>query len=128
MWFCASFCFIFKVQDYNLIIIFKIKPHDYFKVINNTIIHEEYVPITECLLGTKRKIKTISGKELTIDIPELTPNDKRYIFGEGGMWNNPYNVIIKYEMPKKLTEKQKELLKEFQKESNVWQKKIFVKL
>lgn len=103
----------------NLIIIFRIKPHDYFKIMNNTLIHEEFVPITECLLGSKRKIKTISGKELTIDIPELTPNGRKYIFGEGGMWNNPYNVYIKYEMPKKLTKKQRELLTEFEKENNI---------
>ena len=103
----------------NLIIIFKIKPHDYFKVVNNTLIHEEKVPITECLLGTKRTVKSISGREITINIPELTQEGKKYILAEGGMWNNPYNIIIKYEMPKKLTEKQKELLKEFEKENNV---------
>jgi molecular chaperone DnaJ len=103
----------------NLIIIFRIKPHDYFKVVDNTLIHEEKIPITECLLGTKRTVKSISGKEITIDIPELTQEGKKYIFAEGGMWNNPYNVIIKYEMPKNLTEKQKELLKEFEKENNV---------
>lgn len=103
----------------NLIIIFRIKPHDYFKIINNTLVHEEYVPITECLLGTKRKIKTINGKELSIDIPELTADGKRYVFSEGGMWNQPYNVFVKYKMPKTLTNKQKELLQEFNKENNV---------
>jgi molecular chaperone DnaJ len=100
----------------NLILIFHIKPHDYFKVTNDGLVHEEYVPISECLLGCKKTVKTIDGKSNVIDIPELTENGKRITFRDKGMWGKPYTVIVKYKLPKKLTDKQKELLKEFGKE------------
>jgi molecular chaperone DnaJ len=101
----------------NLVLVFHIKPHEYFRVSNGNLVHDEYVPITDCLLGCKRTVKTIGGKEITLDIPELTPSGKKYVFNEGGMWNKPYTVFVKHKLPEKLTKKQKELLKEFAKES-----------
>lgn len=100
----------------NLVIIFHVKADDYFRISNNNLVHDEYIPITECLLGCKRKIKTVSGKEITLEIPELTPSGKKYTFDEHGMWGKPYTVFVKYKLPNKLTKKQKELLKEFAKE------------
>ena len=100
----------------NLVIIFHVKADDYFRISNNNLVHDEYIPFTECLLGCKRKIKTVSGKEITLEIPELTPSGKKYTFDEYGMWGKPYTVFVKYQLPNKLTKKQKELLKEFAKE------------
>lgn len=97
----------------NLIIIFRLKPDDYFRVSNGNLIHDEFVPIIDCLLGCKRTIKTIDGKERIIELPELTEQGKKFIFDDVGMWDKPYIVIIHYQMPNKLTNKQKELLKEF---------------
>lgn len=102
----------------DLIINFHIKQDEYFKVSNGNLLHIEYVPFTECLLGSKRTIKTINGKELKIDIPELTEHGKKYVFEEYGMWGKPYTVIVRYELPKKLTKKQKQLLEKFEKENN----------
>lgn len=102
----------------NLIINFKVKPDDYFKVQNGAITHDEYIDVIDCLIGCNRKIKTISGKEYNINIPELTEEGKKFIFHEGGMWNKPYTVYVKYKLPKKLTDKQRELLNEFKKEIN----------
>ena len=101
----------------NLIVIFHIKTDDYFKFSNDNLLHIEYVPLVECLLGTKRVIKTINGKEIKIDIPELTEHGKKYVFDEYGMWGKPYTVIVRYELPKKLTKKQKQLLEKFEKEN-----------
>ena len=100
----------------NLIIVFKIAKDEYFDIIDNTLVHNEYVPITDCLLGGKIEVETISGKTLTIDLPELTPNGKQYIFEKDGMWNRPYIVIIHHKLPQKLNKKQKDLLKQFAKE------------
>ena len=102
----------------NLIVTFHIIPDDYYRVVNNTLIHDEYVPFVDCLLGCKRTIKTIDGKERTLDIPELTENSKTFTFNDVGMWGKPYNVIIKHEMPTSLTDEQKELLSEFKKTMN----------
>lgn len=101
----------------NLIVIFHVLPDEYFKVVNNGIVHEEFLPLTDCLLGCNIKIKTIDGKEHLLEIPELTRDGKKFIFSDGGMWNKPYTVFIRYKMPEKLTKKQKELLKNFAKEN-----------
>lgn len=100
----------------NLVVIFHIVNDDYFEISNGHIIHSEYIPFTDCLLGCKIKIKTIEGKERTIDIPELTKDGTKYTFNDCGMWNKPYVVFIRYKMPEKLNDKQKKLLKDFSKE------------
>lgn len=101
----------------DLYINFFITSDTYFQVVNGILVHKEKVPLTKCLLGDKIKIKTISGKEKEIIIPELSENGKKYVFNNDGMWNKPYIVFIEYELPKKLTKKQKELLKDFEKEN-----------
>lgn len=101
----------------DLYINFFITSDTYFQVVNGILVHKEKVPLTKCLLGGKIKIKTISGKEKEIIIPELSENGKKYVFNNDGMWNKPYIVFIEYELPKKLTKKQKELLKDFEKEN-----------
>ena len=101
----------------NLVLIFHIKPNDYFRISNGNLVHDEYIPFTDCLLGCTRKIKTVGGTEITLDVPELTPSGKKYTFNEGSMWNKPYTVFVRYELPEKLNKKQKELLKNFAKES-----------
>jgi molecular chaperone DnaJ len=103
----------------NLIVVFHIVSDDYFKVVNGCLVHEENVPITDCLLGCKRTIKTINGEERVIDLPELTEQGKHYTFEDVGMWNQPYVVVINYQMPNKLTEKQKDLLSKFKDEDKV---------
>ena len=102
----------------NLIVVFHITQDNYFRVSNKNLVHDEYVPISDCLLGCKRTIKTIDGKERVIDIPELTEDGKTFTFNDVGMWGKPYTVFIKYKMPEKLSEKQKDLLKQFNELSN----------
>ena len=97
----------------NLVVTFHVKPHDYFKVENGMLTHDEYIPFTDCLLGCKRTIKGINGKEYMLNIPELTRDEKRFAFRDIGMWGKPFTVTVKYEMPNKLTDKQKEILKNF---------------
>lgn len=97
----------------NLIVIFHVAPDEYFRVSNNNLVHNEKVSIIDCLLGCTRTIKTIDGGERTIEIPELTEQGKRFVFNDVGMWGNPYTVFIQYEMPTELTDKQRELLKQF---------------
>ena len=101
----------------NLIIVFHIVQDDYFKVNNGHLVHCEEVSLADCLLGCKREIKTIGGKNITIEIPELTENGKKYVISEYGMWGKPYIVFIKYKLPEKLSKKQKQLLEKFEREN-----------
>jgi DnaJ-class molecular chaperone len=80
---------------------------------NGILYHEEEVPFTTCLLGGQVTVKTIDDKEKHINLSELTPDGATYVFEEG-MWNRPYEVHIKYQLPQMLTEKQKQLLMEFE--------------
>lgn len=100
-----------------LIVNIKIKKHDYFSVFNDTLVREEYVSLYKCLLGGTLKIKTISGNIYTIELPELTENNHKFVFNDVGMWDKPYVVIIKHKLPDKLSDKSKKLLKKLYKEN-----------
>jgi molecular chaperone DnaJ len=98
-----------------------VKPHPYFNRIDEVnLIHCEEVPFNECLLGFKKEFRAIDGSIVTVEATELTPHGKAFIFKGKGMPhpNNPnilgdYAVIINHKLPNKLTEEQKEKLKNF---------------
>ena len=83
------------------------------------LIHYEEVPFNEAMLGFKKNFKCIDGGEVTVNAPELTPHGKAFIFNGRGMTDpnmgqrGDYAVVINYKLPKRLTEKQKEILKHF---------------
>jgi molecular chaperone DnaJ len=83
------------------------------------LIHHEPVPFNEALLGFKKKFRCIDGSEVTVNAPELTPHGKAFIFKGKGMPDHngggygDYAVVIDHVLPKKLTSKQKDILKHF---------------
>lgn len=107
----------------DLIVHVKVNPDKYFErpdPIN--LIHYESVPFAEALLGFTKEFKCVDGSKVTVNAKELTKPGEAFIFkgkgmpdvmGRGGYGD--YAVVINYELPKKLTEKQKELLKNFYK-------------
>lgn len=105
---------------------FTIKRDDYFVRDGSKLIHYLDVPFTEALLGFKRDVQTIDGKTHTITCPELTRDGYSVRYNGEGMPtldrygrngdNGIYEVIVRYVLPKKLTKKQKELLKQFNEE------------
>ena len=107
----------------NLIVHVKIAPNQYFErpdPIN--LIHYESVPFAEALLGFKKEFKCIDGSKVTVNAKELTKPGEAFIFKGKGMPNvmagggyGDYAVVINYELPKKLTRKQKEVLENFYK-------------
>lgn len=101
----------------NVVVTIYIMQNDYFNIINGGLVHYEKIPFTECILGTKRKIKFIDGRDIELQIPELTENDKKFVINDCVMWDKPYVVVVKYELPKKLTKKQRQLLEKFEKEN-----------
>ena len=84
------------------------------------LIHYEWVPFNECLLGFKKEFDAIDGTKVTVNAPELTPHGQSFIFKGKGMPhpNNPnivgdYAVVINHLLPKSLTKDQKKKLKNF---------------
>lgn len=97
---------------------------DYFKVSQNNIFHFENVSLKDALLGCKREIRLPSGKKQMITIHECTQPGEKFVFkGEGIMQESislfrrggkgDYVVIIQYDIPQSLTNKQRELIKKF---------------
>ncbi|MBI4649846.1 J domain-containing protein [Candidatus Desantisbacteria bacterium] len=82
-----------------------------------------YINIAQAILGSKVKVKTISGS-IIIKIPPFTQNDTILrIHGQGvkipsGGKGDQF-IKIKIETPKKINEKQKDLIAEFAKEGNL---------
>ena len=85
------------------------------------LIHYENIPFNEALLGFKKKFLCIDGTEVEVDAPELTPHGKAFYFRGKGMPDpsggrvGDYAVVINHELPTNLTDKQREILKNFNK-------------
>jgi molecular chaperone DnaJ len=108
----------------NLIVHVKIIKDNYFERPDNlNLIHYESVPFTEALLGFKKEFKCVDGSKVTVNAHELTKPGEAFIFKgkgmpdimSGGKVVGDYAVVINYELPNKLTNKQKELLENFYK-------------
>ena len=81
-----------------------------------------YLNLKEALVGTKKEIPTIEGGKIALTIPELTPDGAKFAVKGKGLYLSTYDnsranmyVEVVYDMPKKLTDKQKEILEEFYK-------------
>lgn len=105
----------------DLIVMFEIINDYYFERPDEVnLLHHEWIPFNECLLGFEKEFKTIDGGTVKVVAPELTPDGHSFIFKGKGMPhpNNPnfigdYAVIIHYKLPTSLTKEQKKKLKDF---------------
>ena len=90
------------------------------------------MPITfvQAALGATLTVPTLDGA-VEYDIPEGTQSETRFrLRGKGvpfirGKGRGDQYVTVKVEVPKNLSSKQKELLREFDEDSNYKQKKSF---
>ncbi len=102
---------------------YTVKDDPYFMRRASELTHVEEVPIIDALLGTSIKVKTIGGETIEMKIPELTESGYTVHYPDKGMPildrygrngpNGSYYVVIKYKIPKKLTKKQRDILKQF---------------
>ena len=108
------------VQTINgdLIVIFTVVNNHDFTREGDNLIYKLKVNVYDALLGCDKKIKTIDGKEITINIPECTNHGHIFtIKGKGlpNMNNSQYvgdmKVIVTLVMPKSLSNKDREHLK-----------------
>jgi len=107
----------------DLIVHVKIKKDNYFERPDSiNVIHYEKVPFTEALLGFKKEFKCVDGTKVTLVAHELTKPGEAYMFKGKGMPDamgsgrvGDYAIVVNYDLPKKLTDKQKEMLRDFYK-------------
>lgn len=99
-------------------VVFEVKGNPKFKREGNDIISEQELSFADAALGIEAEVETIDGK-LKIRIPSGTqPNTVIRLGGKGvpnlrGSGHGDHYVRIKVVVPKNLTSRQKELLREF---------------
>lgn len=103
----------------DLHVIFNVELSKDFAVMDTNLIHHLDVEFTDLLLGCEKDVKCIDGKTVSIKISELTKPTHVFTVRGKGM-PNPHgggygNMMVKLNLiiPKTLSKKQKELLKEF---------------
>lgn len=105
----------------DIYVIFKVKSHELFVRNGNNISYELPISFTEATLGADVEIPTLEGKEI-YTIPEGTDTGTVFTLKNKGISDvNGYgkgdlSFKVKIITPKNLTDKQKELLKEFSNE------------
>jgi molecular chaperone DnaJ len=116
----------------DLYIFIDVKKHKYFERANDDIVLEIPISVTQAILGDEIEVPTLDGKAV-LKIPEGTQPETIFrMKGKGIQHLNQHGigdelVKVKVEIPEKLTRKQEELIKEFDKESGK-KKSIFDKL
>jgi len=117
----------------DLYIRIRIRPHKVFMRSGTDVYIDLPVTFVEAALGAKIIVPTIHGK-VEFSLPEGTQNGDRFILkGKGipnlrGMGKGNQYITVNVEVPKKLTSKQKDILKSFKEtfeDSNHSKKKKF---
>ena len=106
-------------QRGSLIVKIAVQPHPNFKRENLDLVTQVTVPFTRAALGGKIRIPTLKG-EIDLKIPAGTQPDQQLRVRGGGVIDSSkrkgdLRVQVKIEVPRSLTRKQKELLKELEK-------------
>lgn len=98
-----------------------VKQHSLFKREGNDLIMELSIPLSEALLGSDKKIKTLNNEEVTVKIPAgvdygeiLRIKDKGIPYKNGGRGNLMIKILVK--IPKNLSRNSKKLIEELKKE------------
>lgn len=104
----------------DLFVFINVEPHEIFEREGNDIILDLPVTFTEAALGCKREVPALASHACRITIPEGTQNGKVFrVKGEGfpnvhGQGKGDLLVRVFVETPTGLSDRQKELLREFQ--------------
>ena len=115
----------------DLQLVIRVKPHDIFKRDGYDVNVVFPITFVQAALGATLKVPTIHGI-VEYDIPEGTQTNTRFrLKGKGipilnGRGNGDEYVTVTVEVPKNLSAKQKELLREFDEDKNYTKKKSFM--
>lgn len=102
----------------DLYVVINVEPHPFFKRKDNDLLCEVPISFVQAALGSEIAVPTIDG-ESTIRIPAGTPSGRVFHLRSkgvpklGGYGKGDQFVSVFVDVPKKLTPRQKELLKEF---------------
>ncbi|MDR1569323.1 MAG: molecular chaperone DnaJ [Oscillospiraceae bacterium] len=103
----------------DLIVVLSVRPHKLFKREGYDLFCEIPLSFTQAALGGDIEIPTLDGP-IVHTIPEGTQNDAKFSFrGRGvqqmrGLGKGDLHVRVRVDIPRKLTDKQKDLLRAFE--------------
>jgi molecular chaperone DnaJ len=106
----------------NVIVIFRVQPHDIFQRTGDSLVCEVAIPLTTAMLGGKVDVPTLNGT-VTLTVPPETDFGTTARLAGLGFHNQRFNakgdllVNLKIVMPKGLTDKQKQLVKQLSEEA-----------
>lgn len=104
----------------DLIVAFKLQPHKVFETDGLNLITNVKLNLQELWEGCDKKIEYFNGKQIIAKIPPMADIKKSLkITGKGLSSNGDLLINIELEMPKNLTDRQKELINEFYKIENL---------
>jgi curved DNA-binding protein len=102
----------------DLYLTLKIEKDPYFELDGNNLYYELYIDLYTAVLGGKKQIITLGGKTLNLTIPEATESEKilrlqdlGFPVSESSQTYGDLLVRIKVELPKNLSNEEKELFK-----------------
>lgn len=105
----------------DLYVHIEVEPHDAFTREGDDVYLEIPITFTEAALGCKKEVPTPLGEQVRIQVPEGTQSSKLFrISGKGfpnvhGQGHGDLLVRISVETPVKLSDRQKDLLRSFEK-------------
>ena len=103
----------------DLYVLLHVRKHSVFERHGNDIVMIEPISFALACLGGEIEIPTISGKKIKMKVPPGTENDHVFrVKGQGIPYLGSYGrgdqlIKVTIDVPKKLTPRQRELLKEF---------------
>ncbi|MBQ9943613.1 MAG: molecular chaperone DnaJ, partial [Clostridia bacterium] len=104
----------------DLYIQVSVRPHKLFKRDGLNLFLELPISFTQAALGAEVDVPTIDGKTTKLKIPEGTQNDVEFRIKNQGVqqlrsaYRGDLVVRVRVEVPRKLNDKQKELLRQFE--------------
>ncbi len=107
----------------DIIVVFQELPHNYFSREGDDILYDLYITFTDAVLGTETEVPTLGGKAL-LKIDSGTQPGKLLKMSNKGIKHLNHSgsgdqiVRVNVEIPKKISSKEKELLKELAKQSS----------
>ncbi|MDQ0213932.1 molecular chaperone DnaJ [Oikeobacillus pervagus] len=102
----------------DLYIVFRVKPHEFFERHEDDIYCEMPITFAQAALGDEIEVPTLHGK-VKLKVPAGTQSGTKFrLRGKGvpnvrGYGTGDQHIVVKVVTPTKLTDRQKQLLKEF---------------
>lgn len=102
----------------DLYLTIKIEKHPFYELDGYDIYYDLFIDFSTAALGGKKKIKTLDGKTVSINIPEGTDSGKLFKIGGMGMYKSEkkndrgnFVVRVRVETPKNLSKNEKDLFR-----------------